>query len=449
MSLQSIYSCIIADKDDDHCAALVSLIKDAGLMHRICKTTSELKDTLDNTTGIILGFLSLDLIQEVGFEVFSHPQLVNSDIAVMHTEDNPLAATAAIKQGATYFFCKPLNAVFVGDLLKDLVKELAALKENKDESFETCSLDQFGLLRGSSKAMYKLYRTIRKVAATDASVLLIGESGTGKELAAHTIHELSERCDSPFVAMNCGAIPQELVESELFGHEKGSFSGADKKRIGYFEQAAGGTLLLDEIGEMPIDTQIKFLRVLETRKFRRVGGEQAISADVRIIAATNRDPEEAIKQNLLRKDLYFRIAQFPLFMPPLRDRGGDIVGLAQYFLNELNEKYDTQKCLSEDAKALITEYTWSGNVRELKSATERAYILAGETLESEHFPNEHMDFEDTEDYLRVSVGSSLEDAEKKLIYATLESTEGDKKEAAEQLGVSLKTLYNKLNSYDD
>tara|TARA_R110002124_G_scaffold183145_1_gene350515 strand:+ start:5978 stop:7327 length:1350 start_codon:yes stop_codon:yes gene_type:complete len=447
MSLDESFYCLIADNDDDHSNTLTSLIEEAGLKPVVGKTLPEIEAALVEGQTCVFAFLSLELLQENNMALLSSAQLSDADIAITHTEDYPFAATAAIKKGATYFFCKPLDVQFVGDLLKDLVRELSALKGSNDDDLEVCSLDQFGLLRGSSKAMYKLYRTLRKVATTDASVLLIGESGTGKELAAQTIHELSERCDKPFIAMNCGAIPPELVESELFGHEKGSFSGAERKRIGYFEQAAGGTLLLDEIGEMPMDTQVKFLRVLESGKFRRVGGEQAIYSDVRIIAATNRDPEEAIKKNLLRRDLYFRVAQFPLHMPPLRNRGGDIVGLAQYFLNRLNEKNGTLKCLSENVKDLIAEYPWPGNVRELKSATERAYILAGEMLESEHFPNEHMDFEDNDDYLRVSVGSSLEDAEKKLIFATLESTEGDKKETAEQLGVSLKTLYNKLNSY--
>lgn len=447
MLLKAPVYCVIADTDDELCSSLQSLIETVGFSYLTCKAVDELKDSLDSVANIEFAFLSLDLIRDDSLDLLKHPRLAGVDIVIMHTEDDPMAASAAIKQGATYFFCKPLNFHFVAELLGDLMKELSAQKENQYDDLKVCSLDQFGLLRGNSKAMYKLYRTLRKVAATDASVLLIGESGTGKELAAQTIHQQSERCNNPFIAMNCGAIPPELVESELFGHEKGSFSGADKKRIGYFEQAAGGTLFLDEIGEMPTDTQVKFLRVLESKNFRRVGGEQDVHSDVRIIAATNRGPKEAIKQGLLRKDLYFRIAQFPLYMPPLRDRGGDIVGLAQYFLNGLNEKNATQKYLSENSKSLIAEYSWPGNVRELKSATERAYILAGEVLESEHFPHESMDFEDNDDYLRVSVDSSLEDAEKKLIFATLEATDGDKKKTADQLGVSLKTLYNKLNRF--
>ncbi len=441
--------CIIADTDHQHCSALGSLMEEIGFTSLTCRTMGELKDTLNIVTNLEFAFLSLDLIEDDNLDLLKHPRLIDVDIAIIHTEDDPIAASAAIKQGATYFFCKPLNFEFVTDLLSDLMRELNALEEKQRAEHNNCSLDQFGLLRGSSKAMYKLYRTIRKVAATDASVLLIGESGTGKELAAQTIHQQSERCDNPFIAMNCGAIPPELVESELFGHEKGSFSGADKKRIGYFEQAAGGTLFLDEIGEMPMDTQVKFLRVLECRNFRRVGGERNVASDVRIIAATNRDPLEAIHQGLLRKDLYFRIAQFPLHMPPLRDRGRDIVGLAQYFLNEFNEKNGTQKHLSDSYKKLVSEYSWPGNVRELRSLMERAYILANETLDTEHFPNEHMDFEDNEDYLRVPVGSSLEDAEKKLIFVTLDASDGDKKKTADQLGVSLKTLYNKLNSYEE
>lgn len=448
MPQKPTFYCVIADTDDEHNLSLVSLIEEAGLRHRICKTLNELKDTVDNTANIVFSFLSFDLIQDDNPDVLKYFQVAESDLAIMHTGATLIPATGTLGQSATYFFCKPLDTVFVSEILRDLVTELSALEKIENNPLDTCSLDQFGLLRGNSKVMRKLYRKLRKVAPSDASVLLVGESGTGKELAAQTIHDLSERWDKPFVAINCGAIPTELVESELFGHEKGSFSGADKKRIGYFEQAAGGTLLLDEIGEMPIDTQVKFLRVLESKKFRRIGGEQDIKSNVRIIAATNRDPAEAIKQNLLRKDLYFRIAQFPLYMPPLRNRTGDIVGLTQYFLNMLNEKNNTHKCLSESSRDRIVEYSWPGNVRELKSATERAYILAGEILESKHFPNEHMAFEDNDDYLQVRVGSTLEDTEEKLICATLESTDGDKKETAEQLGVSVKTLYNKLKSYE-
>ncbi len=441
--------CIIADTDHQHSSALSALIEEVGFNCLTCKTIDELKDTLNNSNNVEFAFLSLDLIQVDSFGLLEHPRLIDADIAIIHSKDDPIAASAAIKQGATYFFCKPLNFEFITDLLSDLMRELSTLEENKGSEHNTCSLDQFGLLRGSSKAMYKLYRTLRKVASTEASVLLIGESGTGKELAAQTIHQQSERCNNPFVAMNCGAIPPELVESELFGHEKGSFSGADKKRTGYFEQAAGGTLFLDEIGEMPMDTQVKFLRVLEAGNFRRVGGERNIHSDVRIIAATNRDPLEAINQGLLRKDLYFRIAQFPLYMPPLRNRGNDIVGLAQFFLNKLNEENGTQKYISDNYKRLMGEYSWPGNVRELKSVLERAYILASEVLDTEHFPNEQMDFEDNDNYLRVPVGSSLEDAEKKLIFVTLDATDGNKKKTADQLGVSLKTLYNKLNSYEE
>lgn len=252
MLLKAPFYCVIADTDEKYCSSLVSLIETVGFSYLTCKTVDELKDTLDKPANIIFSFLSLDLIRNNNLELLKHPRLTGTDVVIIHTEDDPIAASTAIKKGATYFFCKPLNFQFVAELLSDLMEELSALKEKQDDGLELCSLDQFGLLRGSSKVMYKLYRTLRKVAPTDASVLLIGESGTGKELAAQTIHQLSDRCENPFIAMNCGAIPPELVESELFGHEKGSFSGADKKRIGYFEQAAGGTLLLDEIGEMPL-----------------------------------------------------------------------------------------------------------------------------------------------------------------------------------------------------
>ena len=444
------WSAIIADNDHEHTVFLKPHLEKLGIEVLECLCQKDIERTLTAEKNCLFAFISLDAFDDKEMSLLGHESLKDMDIALMHTEDDPLTAMQGIKQGATYFFCKPLDAEFITDILKDALNEEKAHNKEKQGKQESCSLNQFGLLRGSSKPMYSLYRALRKVSQTDASVLLVGESGTGKELAARTIHELSERWDKPFVAMNCGAISPELVESELFGHEKGSFSGADKKRIGYFEQAEGGTLFLDEIGEMPMDMQVKFLRVLESREYRRVGGEQALSSNVRIIAASNRDPLEAIKQQRLRKDLYFRIAQFPLYLPPLRERGGDVVGLAQYFLNEQNEKKGTHKVFSQNVLDLITDYPWPGNVRELRSAIERAYIMADDVLDSEHFPHGKDDnLEDSGDILRVSVGSSLDDTEKKLIFATLEKSGGDKKKTAKQLGISLKTLYNKLNGYED
>ncbi len=440
---------LIIDDDSPHTAVLQSLLESRELAPLVCRSLEAAREVLgQRSRDVAVAFLALDLPDGEGLELLgdSSPFSEDTDVALMHDVDDPLRARRGIARQANYFFCKPLDETFVGELLDDIRQEWTAQSELQGER-TSCAVDQFGLMRGSSAPMRKLYRVIRKVAATDATVLLVGESGTGKELAAQTLHQMSG-LSGPFVAMNCGAISAELAESELFGHEKGSFSGADKQHAGFFERAEGGTLLLDEIGEMSLDLQVKLLRVLETRKFRRVGGTKDIAMNVRFVSATNRDPEIAIQNGLLREDLYFRIAQFVLKMPPLRDRGSDIQGLAQYLLNELNEVNGTAKYFSDESQRAILDYPWPGNVRELKSAIERAYIMADQQLQNEHFPEGQIDLAEAGDYLRVSVGASLEHTEKKQIMATLESFDGDKKAAADSLGISLKTLYNRLNDYE-
>jgi transcriptional regulator with PAS, ATPase and Fis domain len=299
--------------------------------------------------------------------------------------------------------------------------------------------------------MQQVYDLLERVAPTGAGVLLTGESGTGKELAAETIHRLSRRSDGPFVAVNCGAISQTLIESELFGHEKGSFTGADRSRQGYFELAQGGTLFLDEITEMSPDFQVKLLRVLETSTLMRVGGAETIPVDVRVIAATNRDPGRAVQEGALREDLYYRLNVFPVTLPPLRERGEDIGLLADHFLELHNEREKTQKHWGPESHGRLGRYAWPGNVRELKNVVERAAILADAVIGADLLPEPGATTRGSSGdgaVLQVRLGSSLEDAERRLILATLHDLEGDKKRAAEVLGISLKTLYNRLNLYE-
>jgi DNA-binding NtrC family response regulator len=323
--------------------------------------------------------------------------------------------------------------------------ELRAAKAAKVDG-----LKNFGPLYGSSAIMLALYEQIERVAATDATALIIGESGTGKELIARSIHDSSRRGSSPFIAVNCGAIPDNLIESELFGHEKGSFTGAVQSRVGYFEHANGGTLFLDEITEMSPLRQVKLLRALETGTFYRVGGSEAVHVDVRVIAATNRDPATAVKENGLREDLMYRLAVFPLRAPPLRERDGDRELLAQYFLAELNLQESTAKVFSKKAIETLRAYSWPGNVRELKNTIYRAFILAEKTVE---VPHPHLVSRTRKplaqgDAVNVWVGTPLADAQKQIILATLKHCGGDKRRAAKSLGVSLKTLYNRLGSYE-
>ncbi|HEY5776058.1 MAG TPA: sigma-54 dependent transcriptional regulator [Xanthomonadales bacterium] len=355
-----------------------------------------------------------------------------------------------LSRGRAFFLGLPLDLHYVSQLLNDIRGELERTGDSAEALRSTnAPLDQFGLLLGSSKPIRRIYRLLRKVAPTDTPVLVCGESGTGKELVAATIHAASERNSGKFLAINCGAIPSELVESELFGHEKGSFTGAVKHHQGMFERADGGTLFLDEIAEMPSDVQVKLLRVLESGKFRRVGAEQDTGANVRIVAATNRTPEQAIASGKLRQDLYFRIAGFVIRMPPLRERGTDVVGLAHHFLSELNRQNGTSCGLSPEAERRLSKASWPGNVRELKNAIERAYLVADERIEASNLPGlaEGELAVESGDYLRVSVGASLDETERRLIFATLDAMNGNKSAAAEALGISLKTLYNRLNRY--
>jgi DNA-binding NtrC family response regulator len=331
-------------------------------------------------------------------------------------------------------------------------------------------LTRFGDLYGASESMQNLFRLIAKVAPTQANVLVAGESGTGKELVASTIHKLSSidgptanagfdgplpdavpsETARPFVALNCGAISPQLIEAELFGHERGSFTGAVRMHKGCFERADGGTLFLDEITEMPLEMQVRLLRVLETGQVCRVGGDEEIAVRVRVVAATNRDPQKAVESGVLRSDLFYRLSVFPIEMPPLRERREDIELLANLFLANLNKEAGTNKILSRSARRFLNEYRWPGNVRELKNLVQRAFILADRELDVTSImptprpPASTMDG----DCLLLPLGSRLADAEQQLICATLGHCGGNKTRAAEVLGVSLKTLYNRLNEYE-
>jgi DNA-binding NtrC family response regulator len=286
---------------------------------------------------------------------------------------------------------------------------------------------------------------IEKVAPTEATVFITGESGCGKELVARTIHERSPRARGAFVAINCGAIPQNLIEAELFGHERGAFTGANRQHRGCFERAEGGTLFLDEITEMPIEMQVRLLRVLETGRFVRVGGDGEIRTNVRVLAATNRDALDAVRDGRLREDLMYRLAVFPIVLPPLRERDGDTELLAEHFLQNLNVEGGMSKRFSRAALTTIRAYHWPGNVRELKNAVHRAFIMAEEFVELDLSGLACPAVEG--ECLRMPVGTSLAEMERQAIFATLDHCRGNKRRAAEMLGVSLKTLYNRLTAY--
>ncbi|MDQ2961850.1 MAG: sigma-54 dependent transcriptional regulator [Pseudomonadota bacterium] len=309
---------------------------------------------------------------------------------------------------------------------------------------------------GACDPMRTLFDTLDKIADASATVIILGESGSGKELVANAIHQLSERRQRPFIAVNCGALPETLIESELFGHERGSFTGAARTHRGCFERANGGMLFLDEITEMPVDMQVRLLRVLEAGRFSRIGGDQEIATDVRVIAASNRDLRAAVAAGKLREDLMYRLCVIPVSVPPLRERGGDALLLGEMFLDRLNEENGTAKRLSVEARQRIGSYRWPGNVRELKNVVHRAYVMSDDEVEVDTGGDMTVAVAPATvpraqasagDEITIQVGTSLELAERALIMATLRSLDGSKSKAAQVLGISLKTLYNRLHAY--
>ena len=337
----------------------------------------------------------------------------------------------------------PLDEMVPAEPTNDIVVALPFVAAARAASAP--ALGRFGRLFGSSAVMQEVYRMIEKVAPTEATVFITGESGCGKELVARTIHERSPRARGAFVAINCGAIPANLIEAELFGHERGAFTGANRQHRGCFERAEGGTLFLDEITEMAPEMQVRLLRVLETGRFMRVGGDGEIRTNVRVLTATNRDALDAVRDGRLREDLMYRLAVFPISLPPLRDREGDTELLAEHFLQNLNAETGTSKHFSRAALTTIRAYHWPGNVRELKNAVHRAFIMAEEFVELDLTGLACPAVEG--ECLRVPVGTSLAEMERQAIFATLDHCRGNKRRAAEMLGVSLKTLYNRLTAY--
>ncbi len=357
---------------------------------------------------------------------------------------------------AFWFLEKPVQPAVLRTLLERAVRQSHLVEETERLSRQLSYQGVLGDLVGDSAPMKEIFSLIRQVAGTTASVLITGESGTGKELVARAVHQLSSRSDSPFVAVNCAALPESLMESELFGHEKGAFTGAVERRAGCFEQAQNGTLLLDEIGEMPIGTQAKLLRVLEESKVRRLGGAHDIPINVRVLAATNQAPEKAIQNKRLREDLFYRLNVFHLLLPNLRERKGDIPAISNALIRNLNKKHSCRVThLAPEVQARFQAYAWPGNVRELRNVLERAVIVAGEgEIHLRHLPSLFAPApqsvspkESADDVLQVRIGDRLSDVEEAYIRLVLKYTNNNKTRAAEIVGISLRTLHNKLHIY--
>ncbi|HVN92603.1 MAG TPA: sigma-54 dependent transcriptional regulator [Terracidiphilus sp.] len=379
----------------------------------------------------------------------------NMAVVVLTAMGSIQLAVDAMKLGAYDFLQKPVDPTRLKTILANATKQRQTAIELEVARRRLRESGVLGQLVGSSKRMREIFTLIEQVAPSNVPILITGESGTGKELVARTLHDLSPRKARPFVAVNCAAIPETLIESEIFGHEKGAFTGAVERRAGCFELAGGGTLLLDEIGEMPSGTQAKLLRVLEERKFRRLGARNELDTDVRVLAATNRDPQKAVAEGHLRADLYYRLNVFNIAMPPLREHLDDLPPMVEAMVSEMNQKHGRKVSgIAPSMLERLMAHNWPGNARELRNTIERAVILCpdGAPLDAGHLPQGFgKELGSTaiadDGAITVRVGATVDEAERLLILRTLEATGQNKTRAAEILGVSLKTLHNKLKEY--
>ena len=375
----------------------------------------------------------------------------NAEVVLITGYTSVETSVQALRMGAADYLTKPLSASQLKAVLSRFKRPstLSADAEKMKRTLEESG--HFGLLWGRSPAMRRIYEQILRVSGTAVTVFITGESGTGKELVARTVHDLSRRRNRPFLAVNCGAISPNLIESEIFGHEKGSFTGAERQHQGFFERASGGTLFLDEVTEMPLDLQVKLLRVLETGTFNRVGSMQNQQTDVRLLAASNRDPMQAVAIGKLREDLLYRLNVFPIHMPPLRDHTEDVALIATHFLDGIARREGQFKRFAPQALARFAEYRWPGNVRELRNIVHRAYVMAlDNTIVDECLPPADMASLPPvggAPAIRIDIGTSLAEIERVVTLATFEHYGRQRERTAAALGVSLKTLYNRLKEY--
>jgi DNA-binding NtrC family response regulator len=456
---------LLVDDEESSLAAMAELIDREGFVTTTATKLADARARLEESSPDVV-LTDLMLPDGSGLELAEAAAEVGAQVVLITGHASVETAVEALRRGATDYLTKPVDVPRLKVILANVARTRELQADIRTLRTELRKLGRFGPLVGASAAMGAVYDLIARVAPTDATVFIAGESGTGKEVVAQAVHELSRRRKEAFVPVNCGAVSPNLIESTLFGHEKGSFTGAERMHRGVFEQATGGTLFLDEVSEMPVELQVKLLRVLETGTVMRIGGEKALGVDVRVIAATNRVPEQAVQEGRLREDLWYRLNVFPIGLPPLRERGGDIEVLAEHFLAELNGAAQTRKRWGAGARAALQRYRWPGNVRELKNLAHRAYILAEEEIGAECLPVEVLGGGGSapgagEGRLRavgpaelgaaltVQVGSTVAEAEQRLILATLEACGGNKQKAAEVLGVSLKTLYNRLTAYKE
>jgi DNA-binding NtrC family response regulator len=397
--------------------------------------------------GLVLADLMMPGMD--GLELFTRMRErgIDSEVIIITGAGTVATAVEAMRIGAYDYLTKPLDLARIKALIPKALDKYQVRSANRQLQQRLERLTRFGEMLGESEEMRAIYKIIEAVAPSNASVLITGESGTGKELVARAIHQKSLRRKGPFIALNCGAFPREILENELFGHEKGAFTGAINEKAGCFELADGGTIFLDEVAEMEADIQVKFLRALEQRSFRRLGGKKEIEVDIRVIAATNQDVEEALRQGKLREDVYHRLAVIPIPLPPLRERGSDLRLLAQEFLRRSAQEHGkAMRGFSDAALEFIATYRWPGNVRELKNAVERAVILAtGDVIEPSDLHPRQISLDEKE--VRIPVGSTLEEAGRLLVLKTFAFTGGDHGKTARILGLEVNELQDRLRAF--
>jgi DNA-binding NtrC family response regulator len=441
---------LLVDDDADAAETMAMLIANEGFTVATAGTLRDARRQLAlQEPDIVL--LDLMLPDGSGMELFNDAKaLPNAELVLITGHASLDTSIQAFRLGAADYLVKPMSLKQLQGVLSRVTKPSALKAAAGDMASQLEHEGHFGALWGTSPPMRKVYEQIARVAGTAVSVFITGESGSGKEIVARTVHDLSRRRSGPFLAVNCGAISPHLIESEIFGHEKGSFTGADRQHLGFFERTNGGTLFLDEVTEMPLDLQVKLLRVLETGTFMRVGSTQVQEADVRLIAATNRNPLQAVAAGKLREDLMYRLNVFPIHLPPLRERAEDVPLIARHFLEQIGEREGAAKRFAPEVLQRLSEHRWAGNVRELRNVVYRAYVMTpGETIVDDCLPGSPGTQAPSEGppTLTIRVGTPLAEVERQLTLATLEHFGRHKEKTAATLGISLKTLYNRLKDY--
>ncbi len=441
---------LIADDEASILFGLTELLKEDGYQ---VSDASDGKEALEklrkNDFDLLLADLKMPKLDGLQILDVIKKENILTEVIIITGKGSIDTAVDAMKAGAYDYLTKPIEPDRLRSIIPKALEHHRLLVSHKALELQIRQLTRYEDLIGQSPQMQEVYKLIEAVADSTANVIITGESGTGKELVAKAIHHKSGRRDQPFIAVNCSAFPENILENELFGHEKGAFTGALNEKAGCFEMADRGTLFLDEIAEMSLETQAKILRALEERRFRRLGGKKEIQVDVRVVAATNRNLKQALQENQLREDLYYRLAVVEIDLPPLRDRIEDIPLLINYFLNHFNEKnHKNIKGLTTQCHNILIKYPWHGNVRELRNVIERAVILTNsDKIDAHVLPERILTYKFEKPNIMISLGTTVEQAEKQLIFRTLEMENGNKTRAAQTLGISLKTLHNKLGKY--